>query len=731
MVAILLFLAGLLSVILGVMVVVGQPRRLVSWLFFGIGSSAALWAVGVGVFLLAREPDMLLAAAQAYYVAAASIALFLLLTATALVGRSSGAVYTLIALPAAALIATIITSPSTLLSSVTVADPNVATLNFQFYPTYIGYFVVYYVLSLWYMYRWIRRNRRDRQRRAQLRMMMSAYVWAGVVGMIFNLFLPAIGNYSIIWAGPLCLFIFVPMVYLAIAKHQLFDLRLALVRSAAYVFSLGVLALVYFGLVFVLSIVLFKNIAPDTFGISTVNVMSALLLTFLFQPIKHFFDRLTGRIFYRDTYDADEFIAKLGAVLTSTTHLYEVLEQALEHITRTLKVGSGQFIVYRDHHDNAVVGHGEHSIFTEDEYRMLHGLAETCGRGLLAVDATLRYDDLEIAKLHKLLAKHHVALVLPLVSAHETIGYLLLGEQLGSGYSVKDRRVLTTIANELVIAIMNARSVQVVRDLNTHLEERVGFATRELTRSNQRLLELDATKDEFLSMASHQLRTPLTSIKGYISMVLEGDVGAITPAQRQLLEEAYTSSERMVHLIGDFLNVNRLQTGKFMIDAAQVDLSKVVRQEVDSIQQMAAGHDTVVQYKAPARFPLLYIDEGKIRQVVMNFIDNAIYYSPEGKVIKVTLSIEDGDAVLRVTDKGMGVPAEVQKKLFTKFFRAENARKQRPDGTGIGLYLARKVIDGHGGKVVFESIEGKGSTFGFRLSIKKLSKPPKPKVVED
>lgn len=187
----------------------------------------------------------------------------------------------------------------------------------------------------------------------------------------------------------------------------------------------------------------------------------------------------------------------------------------------------------------------------------------------------------------------------------------------------------------------------------------------------------------------------------------------------------------MVHLIGDFLNVNRLQTGKFMIDAAQVDLSKVVRQEVDSIQQMAAGHDTVVQYKAPARFPLLYIDEGKIRQVVMNFIDNAIYYSPEGKVIKVTLSIEDGDAVLRVTDKGMGVPAEVQKKLFTKFFRAENARKQRPDGTGIGLYLARKVIDGHGGKVVFESIEGKGSTFGFRLSIKKLSKPPKPKVVED
>ena len=90
------------------------------------------------------------------------------------------------------------------------------------------------------------------------------------------------------------------------------------------------------------------------------------------------------------------------------------------------------------------------------------------------------------------------------------------------------------------------------------------------------------------------------------------------------------------------------------------------------------------------------------------------------------LVLEDGDAVFRVMDRGMGVPAEVQKQLFGKFFRAENARKQRPDGTGIGLYLAKKVIDGHSGKLVFESVENKGSTFGFRLPIKKLSKPPLP-----
>jgi len=286
--------------------------------------------------------------------------------------------------------------------------------------------------------------------------------------------------------------------------------------------------------------------------------------------------------------------------------------------------------------------------------------------------------------------------------------------------------VLETVADELVIAIQNARSVQEVRDLNTHLEQRINSATKELRSSNKRLVELDAMKDEFVSMASHQLRTPLTSVKGYISMVLEGDAGKISKQQRQLLQEAFTSSERMVHLISDFLNVSRLQTGKFVVDRKESDLAEVVKQEVANIKQIAQSHQVRVEYKQPSRFPVLYLDEGKIRQVIMNFIDNAIYYAPDSTAIKVTLSVEDGEAVLRVIDKGMGVPKEAQSKLFTKFFRAENARKQRPDGTGVGLFLAKKVIDGHGGQVVFESTLGKGSTFGFRLPIKKLSNPPPP-----
>ncbi len=253
-------------------------------------------------------------------------------------------------------------------------------------------------------------------------------------------------------------------------------------------------------------------------------------------------------------------------------------------------------------------------------------------------------------------------------------------------------------------------------------QRQIEVTTAELRKANDKLRQLDATKDEFVSMASHQLRTPLTSIKGYISMVLEGDAGKISADQRRLLTEAFTSSERMVRLIGDFLNVSRLQNGKFMIDRSMpVDLAKVVMQEVANVREIADARGIGIAYHQPSHYPVIFIDEDKIRQVIMNFLDNAIFYSGDSKSMSVRLYISEGSAVFEVIDKGIGVPLAAQKQLFTKFFRADNAQKQRPDGTGVGLYLAKQVIAGHGGKVIFKSADGQGSTFGFRLPIKKLS----------
>lgn len=263
-------------------------------------------------------------------------------------------------------------------------------------------------------------------------------------------------------------------------------------------------------------------------------------------------------------------------------------------------------------------------------------------------------------------------------------------------------------------------------DLFERLSEAVGVALdnkllfeenqrvlQQLGESNQKLQELDRTKDEFISMASHQLRTPLTAVKGYLSMVLDGDVGPVTKNEKEMIQRAFDSAQRMVYLIADLLNVSRLQSGKFVIDNKPTNLADVVEGEISQLQEAISGHQLKLVFNKPPNFPVAMLDETKIRQVIMNFLDNAIYYTPVGGTITVSVEATDSTLSYTVTDTGLGVPRAEQPKLFTKFFRAANARKARPDGTGLGLFMAKKVVVAQGGAIIFKSEEGKGSTFGF------------------
>jgi signal transduction histidine kinase len=248
---------------------------------------------------------------------------------------------------------------------------------------------------------------------------------------------------------------------------------------------------------------------------------------------------------------------------------------------------------------------------------------------------------------------------------------------------------------------------------NHLLYEELQDASRRLQVQNRKLRELDKTKDEFISMASHQLRTPLTTVKGYLSMILEGDAGAVKKDQKELMQHAFDGANRMVYLIADLLNVSRLQTGKFVIDNKPTQLAEVVSSETSQLNEQAANREVKLTYHKPDSFPVLNLDETKIRQVVMNFLDNALYYTPKGGSVSVDLQATDKEVSYTVSDTGVGVPKEVQHHLFSKFYRADNARKMRPDGTGLGLYMAKKVIAAQGGAIIFKSTEGKGSVFGF------------------
>ena len=320
-------------------------------------------------------------------------------------------------------------------------------------------------------------------------------------------------------------------------------------------------------------------------------------------------------------------------------------------------------------------------------------------------------------RLRRTMKLQKIAIIMTLSLQDDIVGFVLIGESQKKNYVERDLSMLRAVRGELAIAIKNAQSMEEVNELNTELQQRIEAATQELRMSNQQLQRLDEAKNEFISMASHQLRTPLTSIKGYLDMLLQGDLGPVRPTQKAVLREAFSSSERMVQLINDFLSISRLQTGTFTMNRQLASLSDIVRSEVALLKVVAKQHTITLSVHIDEDVPTLDIDAEKLRQVIMNMIDNAIFYSKEQTTVNVSLCCDTHEVVFTVEDQGIGVPKAEQSGVFGKFFRASNARKRRPDGTGVGLFLARKVVLEHGGSMIFTSKENKGSTFGFRLPL--------------
>ena len=204
-------------------------------------------------------------------------------------------------------------------------------------------------------------------------------------------------------------------------------------------------------------------------------------------------------------------------------------------------------------------------------------------------------------------------------------------------------------------------------------------------------------------------------------MLMDEDMGELNDAQKHAIKEIESSSERMVFLVRDFLNVSRIQAGNFILTRIETNIIDLLREDIEQLQSIADDHQIKLVIKLPkdlTEIPELNIDRERIGEIMANLIDNAIFYSPAGKSVEVSLSRVNNFIEFLVIDHGIGVPAKEQGELFTKFFRASNARTARPDGTGIGLFLVQKVIKEHGGTIVFHSAQGKGSTFGFRLPIR-------------
>ena len=235
--------------------------------------------------------------------------------------------------------------------------------------------------------------------------------------------------------------------------------------------------------------------------------------------------------------------------------------------------------------------------------------------------------------------------------------------------------------------------------------------------------EVDKAKTEFVSLASHQLRTPLSTVSWYSEMLLAGDVGEVTPEQKKYLEEIYRGNQRMVDLVNTLLDVSRIEMGTFIVESKLTDTVNLAQEVISEYRLQIKDKRIKFTSSFEKKIPLIRADPKILRMFMQNLLSNAIKYTPEGGRVEISILLtKDNTILFKIADTGYGIPENQKDKIFTKLFRADNVLGKDTEGTGLGLYIAKSIVEQSGGKIRFESSENKGTTFFVTLPLQKQRK---------
>jgi signal transduction histidine kinase len=309
------------------------------------------------------------------------------------------------------------------------------------------------------------------------------------------------------------------------------------------------------------------------------------------------------------------------------------------------------------------------------------------------------------------------ALKVHLVSAEFLIGILtvlILGIAFIQDLKTVHSIALITLALTIVIGFLLIKSLR----KEIELREQIEGLVIDLEKANVRLKELDKMKSEFVSIASHQLRSPLTSIRGYASMLADGSYGQIPQKAGEVLEKIVESARFMALSIEDYLNVSRIEAGNMKYEMADFNIKDVSEKVVDEMRQTAIKKGLLLTFKSNCTGSThVHADIGKTRQIIMNLVDNAIKYTEKGTVSVYVETTQDKKIRVSIKDTGIGMSKETQEDIFDKFVRAKNANAVNVTGTGLGLFVAKKMVLGMKGAIYAESLgDGQGSTFTIEFA---------------
>ncbi len=545
-------------------------------------------------------------------------------------------------------------------------------------------------------------------RRTQLILLLLGFLLLLISGIITNVLLPSFGIFSFQQLGPLSTIFFVGFTSYAIVKHKLMNLRFVLIKSVAYSLLISIIIIIYTVAIYWIAHSVFNSDiqAPSII----VSAVITIAIAFSFNPIKEFLTRKTERLFYKKSYSSHQLLSALSTVLATNFGVEDLATQTLKEIMGEIKISKGAFYVYsKDNELFAPYAIG---------YKDLELLDKETARFLLESEKSLiAQEDEDEGELKKALVGHDIFILSILKIQGNPTGILVFSEKLtGQAYTEEDIEVIEIFSSELAIALENAKAYEEIRQFNITLESKVEKATKELRSANEHLMEVDRMKDEFVSLASHELRTPMTAVNGFVDMMLDGNYGKVSGELKEPLSYIAQSTQRLIELVNDMLNISRIEAGRMEFSLEQIAIKDVCDEVVKTLLPVAK--EKHIDLRSEVKIDdKVQGDSNKTKQILNNLIGNSLKFTQKGSI---TLTCEKKKDLISVfvSDTGSGIDSKDHEKLFGKFNQINSQKEGKIQGTGLGLYLSRAIIRKMGGDIWLEKSElGRGSVFAFSLPL--------------
>ncbi|MFA6428475.1 MAG: ATP-binding protein [Candidatus Buchananbacteria bacterium] len=555
-------------------------------------------------------------------------------------------------------------------------------------------------------------------KRQQLRYVLLA----GVVGFSGGLtdFFPQlikfypIGNYFIVF--------YVAFIAYAITRYRLMEIKTIIKRSTVF----GVLVVVIASAYTLLAIYLtgFLEVFVGTNSVVVTGLITAVLVVLVFQPLKNWLQKVTDRFLFVGAYEPAVLLAKVNEICSSILNLDQLLTSLVQVVKDNLRTSNLAVLLLDKKKQLAIAKKDgwpkEFDKFIAGKEKMLPLYFKNSREIYIIPELKARYESGDYqpkdATFLYELDELNVSLIVPLFTHENLIGVIVFGpKKSGDPYSQEDLNTLGIIAGQAAIAITNTELYEEQRGFAVKLQKEVEKATAELRAANAELKKLDEAKSDFISIASHQLRTPLTVIKGYGSMIKEGSFGKVPKKIMEVVGKMYISNDRLIDLVENLLNISRIESGRLEFNLEKMDLADLAKEVFEELSQKAAAKKLDYQLSVEKKLPPIMADRNRLHDVVSNLIDNAIKYTPSGQV-KVFARLEQGQVLFEVIDTGSGVDPKDLPHLFQKFTRGQGAFQIHTEGVGLGLYVAKMMMDKMQGKIWAESAGlNKGSRFVFTI----------------